>query len=148
MYVVNVLCHVISMLLRMIGLLRLEILEVMIRKVFRMPFLFYKFELSPMLKINQSKSGLAGINVASQALSSMASLAGCKFLELPLVCWVFLWVVILDIFLFRILWWRKSLSALMLGKGLIFRQVVDSPLFKLVSLAYLSTSYLCFAYKW
>ena len=52
MYVVNVLCHVISMLLRMIGILRLEILEVMIRKVFRMPFLFYKFELSPMLKIN------------------------------------------------------------------------------------------------
>ena len=44
-----------------------------------------QFELSFGLKINWSKSGLADINVDSQALSSMASLAGCKFLGLPFV---------------------------------------------------------------
>ena len=43
------------------------------------------FELSFGLKINLSKSGLAGINIVSQELSNTTSSVGCQILEWPLV---------------------------------------------------------------
>ena len=47
--------------------------------------IFQIFELSSRLKINLSKSSLAGINIDSQELSYRASLVGCQILEWPRV---------------------------------------------------------------
>ena len=47
--------------------------------------IFQIFELSSKLKINLSKSSLAGINIDSQELSYTTSLVGCQILEWPLV---------------------------------------------------------------
>ena len=47
--------------------------------------IFQIFELSSGLKMNLSKSDLAGINIDSQELSCIASLISCQILEWPLV---------------------------------------------------------------
>ena len=67
-----------------------------------------------------SKSGLAGSNIDSQDLSNIASLSGCQILEWLLSAWLFVWVVILYLFCFGILLWKRFLNILEIGKAHIF----------------------------
>ena len=78
------------------------------------------FELSSRLKIDWSKSGLAVVNMDLKPSLPLLRWQVVKSWSYLLFIWVFHWVVILDISLFWMRWWRRSLSVLILGKGLIF----------------------------